>query len=480
MPCSTTAYSEYGKPVLCVGSNGNGWGIGYGPRYYDEGAETIDMYLTFWLLGVSSALSQAENWWSWVNANLYDTNSSSGSFYKYALEWTTFECEAGGFDQIISRLYYYDPAIPDVSNLLTDLETRFLSQGWSSPQWATSNYVVQHAVGNSQERLENTIMSWAALFGLYADMTSNMQSQLQGLLDGSAGPAPAWNLLLQSELYDNSTGMFRMLSTGSVNVDATADAAVLMMLLSTVPVTGALAVPMEDCVYEDINNVIDGGISNINLATKTVTVSVDKAGTFLSTFGTDIIQYDLGSPGVWQLNFTSDWNTIASAELLSSLPNSRIYLETANASPINASIDSYSTITPFGLVYVKYGDNQTFTYSADDGYVVSQVLVDNVSVPITGSYTFTNVEGAHSISVTSSPASTPTPTPSPTPTLTPTPTPTPSPTPTPTPPTNSKCNSNANPKLDTDSLTNPFPVSFTNANPNVKSNPVAYQDSIRC
>ena len=43
--------TAYGKPVLSVGDNETGWGIGYGSRYYDEGAETIDMYLTFWLLG---------------------------------------------------------------------------------------------------------------------------------------------------------------------------------------------------------------------------------------------------------------------------------------------------------------------------------------------------------------------------------------------------------------------------------------------
>ncbi len=86
---------------------------------------------------------------------------------------------------------------------------------------------------------------------------------------------------------------------GSESVEGTADAAALMMLLSTVPVTGALAVPSADSVYEDINNVIDGGVSSIDLATRTVTVSVSQPGTFLSMFGTDIFEYNLGQR--WRL-----------------------------------------------------------------------------------------------------------------------------------------------------------------------------------
>jgi hypothetical protein len=399
--------TAYGKPVLSVGDNETGWGIGYGSRYYDEGAETIDMYLTFWLLGEPDGLTQAQYWWNWVNSNLWDTaDYSGGSFYKYAISRIAFECDAGGMDQIIWKLYSYDPSISNVNNLLTDMETRALSQGWSSPQWA--DYVVVHSSGvngtggNSQQRLENTIMSWAAILGFYGNMTSSMQSQVRELLDGSAGPA--WNLTLQSELYDDSTNMFRMHSDASDSVEATADGAVLLMLLSTVPVNGSLAVPLADSKYQDINNIIDGGISNINLASRTATVSVATPGTFLSMFGANIFEYNLSSSGVWQLSFASDWNSISSKTFVSALPSSRIYLGTVNYTrTISASSNSYSTIDPSGLVNVNYDDNQTFTYSANSGYVITHVLVDGSPVPITGSYTFTDVQTPRTISVSSSP-----------------------------------------------------------------------------
>jgi len=458
--------TAYGKPLLSVGDDGKGWGISYGPRYYDECAETIDMYLTFWLLGEQDGLTQAVYWWNWVNSNLWDTvDWSSGSFYKYALNWTAFECEAGGMDQIIWKLYNYDPSILNVYNLVTDMETRALSQGWSSPQWA--DYVVVHALGvdgsggNTQQRLENTIMSWGALLGFYCDMTSTMQSQVQELLDGSAGPA--WSLILQSQVYDNSNSMFRIYSGASDSSEATADGAVLLMLLSTVPMNGSLAVPLADSIYEDINNVIDGGISNINLTSRTVTVSVGTPGTFRSMFGTDVFDYNLSSSGVWQLTFTADWNNITSETLLSALPTSRLYLGIVNNSrTISASSDSYSSIYPSGFVNVNYGDNQTFNYSADDGYVITQVLVDGSPVPITGSYTFTDAQPLDTISVSSSPV--PTQTPSPTsPSPTPTPTPSPSPTPTTSPTSSQAPTASTNPSPSS-SLT-PSPASSPTPSP---------------
>ena len=436
---------SYGKPILYVEAN-NGSAIDYGPRYYDECAETFDMYLTFWLLGIPDALSQAEGWWNWTNSNLWNTSGyPGGSFYEYAQDWVLIECEAGGMDQLIWKLCYYDPTVQNVNNIFTDMETRLLSQGWSSPGWR--NYTSVHATflsgsfENAQERLWNTINYWSAMLGFYGNMTADMQSQVDGLLDGSAGPAPAWSLLLRSELYNNATGMFKTISNmipDSGDAEATADAAVLISLLSTVPVSGALAVPMDDCSYQDINNIIDAGVSSINVTSYTVRVSVAKPGTFLSTFGTNIFEYNLESAGVWQLTFSSDWNSITAKTLVSPL-QPKIYLgETlTDAVAIYASRVNGAAIDPVGLVEVNVGGSQTFTYQADSGYQVSQVLVDGSPVPITGSYTFTNLLENHNISVSTAPDATSHPTPPLTPTAAPT-TPSPSSSPTPVaPPTQS-------------------------------------------
>ncbi|WP_148305799.1 hypothetical protein [Candidatus Methanoplasma termitum] len=73
---------------------------------------------------------------------------------------------------------------------------------------------------------------------------------------------------------------------------------------------------------------------------------------------------------------------------------------------INASSDSNSTITPSGVVTVQRFNDQTFHFSAADGYVVSSVTVDGRLLTQeqidSGSYTFTNVMMNHIIDVKSS------------------------------------------------------------------------------
>ena len=75
--------------------------------------------------------------------------------------------------------------------------------------------------------------------------------------------------------------------------------------------------------------------------------------------------------------------------------------ELADYHTINATDGAHSSISPSGLVSVWHGNNQTFFFSVDSGYKISQVLVDGAAVGTMSPYTFTNVTAAHRISVTS-------------------------------------------------------------------------------
>lgn len=66
---------------------------------------------------------------------------------------------------------------------------------------------------------------------------------------------------------------------------------------------------------------------------------------------------------------------------------------------INAGAGENGSISPSGQVAVPAGGSRTFTITADEGYVVADVLVDGVSVGPVGSYTFSNVRANHTISV---------------------------------------------------------------------------------
>ena len=67
---------------------------------------------------------------------------------------------------------------------------------------------------------------------------------------------------------------------------------------------------------------------------------------------------------------------------------------------ITASAKNGGKITPSGDVTVAEGDNQTFTITANNGYRISDVLVDGKSVGAVASYTFKNVNANHTITVT--------------------------------------------------------------------------------
>ena len=66
---------------------------------------------------------------------------------------------------------------------------------------------------------------------------------------------------------------------------------------------------------------------------------------------------------------------------------------------IDATAGPGGTIAPSGTVWVWNGSNKTFTMTPNAGNVTSDVKVDNASVPIASSttYTFANVRANHSI-----------------------------------------------------------------------------------
>jgi len=71
---------------------------------------------------------------------------------------------------------------------------------------------------------------------------------------------------------------------------------------------------------------------------------------------------------------------------------------------ITASAGTGGTISPSGAVLVNQGANQTFTISPNSSYVISNLLVDSASVGAVSSYTFNNVQAAHTIAASFSPA----------------------------------------------------------------------------
>jgi hypothetical protein len=67
---------------------------------------------------------------------------------------------------------------------------------------------------------------------------------------------------------------------------------------------------------------------------------------------------------------------------------------------ITASAGAHGTISPSGAVSVNAGSNKTFTFNPNTDYDVNEVILNGLPIGTMNSYTFNNVRGNHTISVT--------------------------------------------------------------------------------
>ncbi|WP_445452553.1 T9SS type A sorting domain-containing protein [Flavobacterium sp. 25HG05S-40] len=73
---------------------------------------------------------------------------------------------------------------------------------------------------------------------------------------------------------------------------------------------------------------------------------------------------------------------------------------TVSGYSISAAAGTGGTITPAGTASVAVGENQSYTITANCGYVISDVMVDGISQAALTSYTFTGVTANHTITAT--------------------------------------------------------------------------------
>ena len=74
-----------------------------------------------------------------------------------------------------------------------------------------------------------------------------------------------------------------------------------------------------------------------------------------------------------------------------------------NTYSITSTAGAGGTISPSGTVTVNSGTSKTFTITPNTGYSISEVIVDSLSAGAVTSYSFTNVTGNHSLSVSFAP-----------------------------------------------------------------------------
>jgi hypothetical protein len=386
------AFQEYlncwqANPDFLWFNPADGSSVDHMDRYYGENAEVLSIFLKFYQIGVPEALDYANQMWAHLC-----THHWSGSYFPYTGSSGQVECEAGPFAEAIAELYATSghslPNFPDY--ILQDLDYKFIFGGdWSAKLWSPEAYVVIHAESNPEKRLENTVTAWAAIHSYYALMNSSMKSSFINLLTGAP---KAWQGLIDySNMY--SDGQFRWRENGGYNDEATCGGAMILFLNGIVPDTGSLAIPVIDEVYEDWYSMFPASHFRFDYESKTMRIPV-WAGKINFIFGSETASYSFPDDGIYEVQFSSDWNTVTNASRVSSLSERFLYLD----QPVTTR-PTVVIVSPENKEYSVADVSLTFTLSEPTSWI-GYSIDGGENVTIAGNTTLSRLpNGSHSIVV---------------------------------------------------------------------------------
>ena len=180
--------------------------------------------------------------------------------------------------------------------------------------------------------------------------------------------------------------------------------------ISNVTVDGQNMGAIESYTFSNVD--ANHTISATFIAVLTIDVTADAEGGSVSPTGTQTIDeggsftftvtpetcYEIGNVTVNGTAVTLDANN---QYTINNITSNQIINVTFNqlSYTITATAGNGGTINP-GTTTVTCGGSQTYTIAPSEGYMISNVIVDNQSVGSISSYSFTNVTADHTISAT--------------------------------------------------------------------------------
>lgn len=342
---AVACYGKSGGAGLLAFDLGSGWSGT--SRYYDEHAENVDLLNK---LGATSAASTA---WSDLNQGHW-----GGQIYGYT-GTSGYECEQGSFAMITGN--YLRSASP---NVLLSLYNTMLVNGWNSDAWYGGEVGVMTHAGKMQERrLPNTLVGIAALHAYYRSADVGWRQKFISML----AEGQAWKGLTSTILYSGGQfSFFDGASTGGplrYEDSATYCGMMLLFLYGIIPDTGSLSIPYTDWKYQDYASMFPATQFRFNYNTKTIRIPVN-AGTLKFQFGSQTVSHNFGSSGIYNIQFSNDWNTILNVN-----GNGN------NNQPKYGQVKVTATKTSQAVSFKAWIDSGTSVTVPASGYTFQSVLV---------------------------------------------------------------------------------------------------------
>lgn len=258
-----------------------------------------------------TALDYALQEWQDLN----DYYWSGGSHYKYGrkIRFNPVEYEWSAIEVffIFEKLRLLNGTLDNWTRVYTDLQDRYLSEVWDSPQWLDK--VVRHSNKGSQKRLHGTLDAWLLMHTYFGNFSFGNQTNYQNMLEGN-GVTQAWQALLNTTtgLYNSTTHCFKMDSDLSEASDyATAEGCIALFMMGMSVQSGQGLMIPKRCYgysgepfpvdvfrfYNDINRLI---------------IPVYGGTTIEFMYGSGNVTYTFPESDIYCIVFSSDWNEIRS------------------------------------------------------------------------------------------------------------------------------------------------------------------------
>jgi len=206
------------------------------------------------------------------------------------------------------------------------------------------------------------------------------------------GSPKAWEGLLQSGLYDDSSRHFRWSSTTSVYDDkSTSVGAMLLFLQGIVPGTGSLAIPLNDEFYEDYSRSYPVSHFSFDFSNRIIKIPV-VGGELKFQFGSTLTAYIFPEDGIYEVCFDRDWSNVAMVRRVGGLDARFHYLVGSTGPP--ASVHDLAMIvekTPKTVVAEGEIVRMNVTIANFGDYPEAFNVTAYVNTTVIGSYAVTDL-----------------------------------------------------------------------------------------
>ncbi|MCP8308274.1 MAG: hypothetical protein H3Z53_07990 [archaeon] len=367
----------------------------FGTRWHEAGS-LMDCFFIFYKLGVEDALNYAVQEWEWLNNNLWLSDH-----FSYAPSWPNWEFSGISVFPNVAKLHLKGTNLGNWSRVVIDLQFRYISSLWSSPQWhATYKVAEHHHTGNTERRLDGTLDAWMMLNTFYGLFNSGNRTNMKNMLEGN-GVTQAWVGLNESDLRQTTTNLFRSTSSWGYSDSSTAQAALCLFLIGISPQDGrGLAIPLisdRHSCYASLNY----RHFEFDYTNHKIKIPVWGGTTLKFMYGNTAVTKYFETTGIYNVTFTSDWNSISQVTKVSSLYSDEYYLWTQEGSitfPPTITIVSpenrtYTTTSVPLIFWIGYSLNETISW-------IGYSLDNQANVTITENTTLSGLsEGSHSLIV---------------------------------------------------------------------------------